>query len=523
MNTTSRNKLVWNGVPTLFDVPNPPPTLNPKRKAPQVRLPSSILKRQKTSQDTAAVGARQEVNTDGAITESTIKLMNVKKKLKTNQQKVRRAKRVRMKHRFSSTICRCKYFEKLSPIQQKFINSQIRAIARRPRGVRWTDNDKVLALGLYYKSRAAYIFFSRVFILPSICTLRRFIRSYKLTVGFQNAFLETLRIRAESMNRQEKLIVLTFDSMSIKTELEYRCDQDRVIGFEELGPMINRATNTPRIAKHALQFMIRGISTKWKQVIGYFFTGNSIGSTILQTLVKDAIKNLETIGFTVVAIVCDQESSHQACMKDMNVTPDNPTFNSPSGNIVHVLFDIPHLIKNLRNNLRNYDIMTSEGSMEWDVLSTLYDLEKGSTLRLARKLTDRHLNLPPFAAMRVCLATQLLSFTVATAIRAYVRFGQLPESSLTTADGVEKIDKLFDILNSTSIDETKKWRKPLSVRTGDQFQFLTDMLTWIKTWTFRHRTTGHVKKTLPFHHGLLMSIQSMKAIAEMLLQQREFR
>ena len=38
-NVDSRNMLVWNVVPTLFKMPNPPKALSSKRKAPKIRLP----------------------------------------------------------------------------------------------------------------------------------------------------------------------------------------------------------------------------------------------------------------------------------------------------------------------------------------------------------------------------------------------------------------------------------------------------------------------------------------------------
>ena len=52
MNSTSKNKLVWNGIPTLFDVPNPPPTVSAKRPAPRVRSVAyaSSVKKQKLTQ-----------------------------------------------------------------------------------------------------------------------------------------------------------------------------------------------------------------------------------------------------------------------------------------------------------------------------------------------------------------------------------------------------------------------------------------------------------------------------------------
>ena len=34
MNAATRNALVWNATPTLFNIPNPPPTVTPSRKRP---------------------------------------------------------------------------------------------------------------------------------------------------------------------------------------------------------------------------------------------------------------------------------------------------------------------------------------------------------------------------------------------------------------------------------------------------------------------------------------------------------
>ena len=37
VNTKTKDKLVWDAIPTLFDVPNAPPTLASKRKEPKAR------------------------------------------------------------------------------------------------------------------------------------------------------------------------------------------------------------------------------------------------------------------------------------------------------------------------------------------------------------------------------------------------------------------------------------------------------------------------------------------------------
>lgn len=53
------------------------------------------------------------------------------------------------------------------------------------------------------------------------------------------------------------------------------------------------------------------------------------------------------------------ETQQVACLVDkLNVTEDEPYFPHPvTGQPVFVLFDLPHLIKCLRNNFMSYDIL----------------------------------------------------------------------------------------------------------------------------------------------------------------------
>ena len=53
---------------------------------------------------------------------------------------------------------------------------------------------------------------------------------------------------------------------------------------------------------------------------------------------------------------------------------------------------------------------------------------------MAPKLRDKHLELPPFSAMQVNLAAQVLSHTVAASTSTLVTFKHLPESALSTAE-----------------------------------------------------------------------------------------
>jgi len=81
-------------------------------------------------------------------------------------------------------------------------------------------------------------------------------------------------------------VVLTFDGISLRSSLKYLEHDDRIVGFEDLCEFSPSSSN---VAKHALQFIVRGVSTRWKQPVGHFFTGNSVNpdtrKNILETIV----------------------------------------------------------------------------------------------------------------------------------------------------------------------------------------------------------------------------------------------
>ncbi|GFN89473.1 THAP domain-containing protein 9 [Plakobranchus ocellatus] len=82
-----------------------------------------------------------------------------------------------------------------------------------------------------------------------------------------------------------------------------------------------------------------------------------------------------------------------------------------------------------------------------DLLSTPVEVLK-LPIRLASKLSKRHIELPNFAKLKVSLAVQVLSHTVAAGISTMVSFKALPPDATATAQFVEKFDQLFNCFNS---------------------------------------------------------------------------
>jgi len=122
---------------------------------------------------------------------------------------------------------------------------------------------------------------------------------------------------------------------------------------------------------------------------------------------------------TVIAVVCDQGVSHRNCMTTLGVTPEQPYFTVGSSHKVYVMYDMPHLVKNIRNNLLRYDfVLDGSETVSFDHILELFRLD-GSTLRLAPKLTKQHVDPQVFKRMNVRLAAQVLSHSLGTAIHSF--------------------------------------------------------------------------------------------------------
>ena len=86
--------------------------------------------------------------------------------------------------------------------------------------------------------------------------------------------------------------------------------------------------------------------------------------------------------------------------------------------------------------------------VSWQHIVDFYNTDKGQTIQLAPKHKDKHLELPPFSAMRVNLAAQVLSHSVAAGISFLVTAKELPEDAIETAELIEHFDALFNTFNS---------------------------------------------------------------------------
>ena len=97
--------------------------------------------------------------------------------------------------------------------------------------------------------------------------------------------------------------------------------------------------------------------------------------------------------------MCDQAATNVCALKQLGFDRDYPQIHCHGVmHAVHVVFDVPHLLKNVRNNLQKYKIKVDESVASWRV------------------------------------AAQTLSHSVAAAVSMRILTKQLPPSAHGTAD-----------------------------------------------------------------------------------------
>jgi len=279
-------------------------------------------------------------------------------------------------------------------------------------------------------------------------------QNIRIYPGLNSNVMQALQKKVAAMPPNSNLCALVLDEMAIKESVTYNCETDSIEGLEDFG----RHGSTKYVANHALVFMARGLTTHWKQAVGYYLSSGPIKSEVLKSLILDAIDNLENIGLNIKVVISDQGSGNRKAFESLlGVTDVAPQFIHADKKYV-VMYDPSHLLKNTRNNLKKTGFVVHGQDIEWSHIERFYELDCRSRIRMAPRLTHKHISLPPFASLRVKFATQALSHSVAADISALVIFGLLPEEADATAEFVEKMDQLFNTFNSGSLVSNTKMR-----------------------------------------------------------------
>ena len=264
--------------------------------------------------------------------------------------------------------------------------------------MRWTPQNKSLSLTFLHSGPKAYRIMRNIFRMPTIKTLKNSLKHLQVYPGFNENFLCAFQHKVEAMTEQSKVCALVVDEMSIKECTTYDSRRDEIEGLEDFGS----AGRSRFVANHATVFMVRGLSTKWKQPLAYFLSSGPVNAVMLKTLTLQCIDKVKKIGLCLKVMICDQGSNNRSALHThLGVTPAQPFFHHKEERII-VMYDPPHLVKSIRNNFRNHGFKVGDAEVKWTSIEELYAVDSKLPIRMVPKLTQRHVTVPPFSHLRCC-------------------------------------------------------------------------------------------------------------------------
>jgi len=199
-----------------------------------------------------------------------------------------------------------------------FMKVQADNLNKKKNDNRYTKTFKMFCLDLYFKGPKAYRLLSNTFILPSKRTLERTIETLILSPGLHDIIFERLRIKTENLHSLDKYCCISIDTMSLKASLFYMINRDIVIGFHDTG---NTKSFLP--ACNAAIIMVRGLTNKFKQPLGYFFLNSTMNADELRIITLECVTKLQNINLKVIAEVTDMGTDYQKAAKQLGVSEKN--------------------------------------------------------------------------------------------------------------------------------------------------------------------------------------------------------
>lgn len=377
------------------------------------------------------------------------------------------------------------------------------------KGNRYDAEYKLFALNLHYSSPQTYRCLETILKLPSNSTLNKL--KISIPPKLDERVLESLELKVKSLPEKAKYCTICIDEMTLKRNLYYDIKTDEVIGFHNINGKV-----TPEIASNAYVVMLQGIYFKWKQPLAYALLAGARHYEELDIWLEEVITKLSGIGIDIKAITTDQGSNFDKFAKDVKgVSAEKPFFMYNEKKIYYI-FDVPHLIKCLRNNLLTSDFYCDGKRISWDFIKQLYDDQKDKNLRLIPKITECHIEPNNFKKMRVKYAVQILSHTVSAALHTYIDSGKLPEEARSTANFIESMNNLFDVLNSSRVKVKNKFKTAFKL-TEAQEKVLVEaenMFATIKAINKKKTGKDNTKRIKSFIN-FQISIQAIKMFRDL--------
>ena len=448
----------------------------------------------------------EEEDVEAQLQEAEGKVSELKKKLKTSQQKVRRQSRRGDKKGVVKTRRQVRaYLRKMyAPSWVNFIMGNKKYPTNK-----WLHHEIVDALVLRQKiGQKGYQFIRdrNMAPLPSVSTLRNRIKHFKVEAGILDSCLALVKKKLDKETKEEDTVaILSFDEVSV----------DGAISFDQRQQRFLKSSTKMQVA------ILRGLKKNWKIPVFCDFDCPMTG-----TKLDDIIIACEASGAKVFATVNDMAPDNVNLWSQKGVDYKNVSFKNPadSSRDVYCFADAPHALKLLRNHLWDHGFLLPDGrsTVRKETLEALYAKVNDpgrQEFRPQFKLTQAHFDVYGAARQRVITATETISRTTSKAL--LMMAPEMGEDLLVYSEFISLFDQWFDVQNSRSKTNPKSalkggyggdalaQQKEVLTKT---YSYVTSMRQIWKWGPYKKHPFKVRKSLLPFQKGIAQSSLALQLL-----------
>lgn len=358
----------------------------------------------------------------------------------------------------------------------KFLLEQLELISESKFRRRYSPETHVLAYMLYSTSPACYQILrkSNVLCLPSINTLKAITRKVDPEKGIETS--QYLNLRKKQLTHFEIYVSLVIDEIYVGQRTEMS------------GGKIYGITGSGEVAQTALCFMVKSMSSGYRDVVGIYPVKGLNAETLFKCY-RETMTLVHNVGFKVVALIVDNAScnrkffEHYLCGGEMKLKILSEWTNDD----LFLLFDPTHNVKNLYNNFQSRKIfvcppITTDESNEFTPnfgdIRDVYNVEMSKPLRIAHKLSLNVLNPKSIEKTSMKYASAIFHESTINGLRYY--------SKTETAQFLEMVLRAWNIMNVRTpyIGRAKRdpTKEPMNSSNDPKLAILLQFADFLERW-----------------------------------------
>lgn len=383
------------------------------------------------------------------------------------------------------------YYDESQPLQ--FLIEQLILLSKQKNSRIYSNQTMIFASCLYIHSSSAYniLHKTKVLCLPHPKNLQKLVSKFSLDSASLEGSISYLNTRKQFLKPHELLVNLHIDEIYIQQELSFK-------GGSLYG---NSECNPSKLAKTAQVFMISSVLSKYKDVVS-IIPVNNLTSEQLKEMCVTVIHQIEKLGFSVIAIVSDNNNINRRAFELFSTTkilqPCVPHPISPNRKLFFI-FDTVHIIKCIRNNwlskkdgdkifkFPHFETGEEIFTAHYKHLEQMYEIEKNLLVKYGHLLSFKALYPSSIQKQNVDLALRIFSDKNIVALQHITKDHP---SIFSNIDGtclfLDIIVKFWKICNVKSVMEGKrfndKYREAIKQDSVLPLQFLRTMSLWLKRW-----------------------------------------